>query len=176
MTDEHEKEFRDEAERLRQLSPEDQQAFVAMLRKDAENRKVSKRDRDFARERACALEKLLGNAQRPRQFRYKIGSTRMRLFTVLFTSLDPMTPKGIMKRTGMLTRSGHLYDVLREEVKKGRIYYIVYERGVRGYELTRAGRKAFSNGEIDKGPNAGKRIGKGRKVLKADAKKKRPKE
>ena len=169
MTDEREQEFRDEAERLRQLSQEDQQRFIAMLRQDAENRKVSKRDRDFARERACALERLLGSApasdsrESGGSSNLRSGSTRMRLFKVLSRSHDPMTPKGIMKRTGMLMRSGHLYDVLREEIKKGRIR-LVENEGNWGYELTRAGRKAYLGGEIKEGRNAGKRIGKGKKV------------
>jgi hypothetical protein len=57
MTDEQEQEFREEAERLLSLPVEDQRAFVAMLRADAANGKVPKRDRDFARERADALER-----------------------------------------------------------------------------------------------------------------------
>jgi hypothetical protein len=57
MTDEQEQECREEAERLASLPAEDQRAFVAMLRADAENSKVPKRDRDFARERADALER-----------------------------------------------------------------------------------------------------------------------
>ena len=51
--------YREEAERLSALSAEDQRAFVAMLRADAANRKVPKRDRDFASERADALERIL---------------------------------------------------------------------------------------------------------------------
>lgn len=59
MTPEHELECREEAERLRLLSREDQRAFIAMLRADGENRKVPKADRDFALERADALERFL---------------------------------------------------------------------------------------------------------------------
>lgn len=59
MTPEREQEIREEAERLRLLPREDQQAFIAMLRADGENRKVPKADRDFARERADALERFL---------------------------------------------------------------------------------------------------------------------
>ena len=59
MTDEQELECREEAERLAALPVEDQMAFVAMLRADAANRKVPKRDRDFASERADALERHL---------------------------------------------------------------------------------------------------------------------
>ena len=51
--------YRDEADRLSALRVEDQRAFIAMLRADAVNRKVPKRDRDFARERADALERIL---------------------------------------------------------------------------------------------------------------------
>ena len=57
--DEHEQEFRDEAARLAALTIEDQRAFVAMLRADAANRKVPKRDREFASKRADALERNL---------------------------------------------------------------------------------------------------------------------
>ena len=59
MTSEQENEFRAEAERLSALPVEDQRAFVAMLRTDAENRKVPKRDRNYARERAAALARIL---------------------------------------------------------------------------------------------------------------------
>ncbi len=59
MTPEQELEFREEAERLGQLAREDQRAFIAMLRADSDNRKVPKADRDFARERADALERFL---------------------------------------------------------------------------------------------------------------------
>ena len=67
MTTEHEQEFREEAARLAVLPVSDQRAFVAMLRADAANRKVPKRDRDFARERADALERFLklGKRKKP---------------------------------------------------------------------------------------------------------------
>jgi hypothetical protein len=52
-------EFRAEAERLRALPRAEQRAFVAMLRTDAANRKVPKRDRDFARRRAAVLARIL---------------------------------------------------------------------------------------------------------------------
>lgn len=54
-----EDQYREEAERLAALTADDQRAFIAMLRADAANRKVPKLDRDFARERADALERIL---------------------------------------------------------------------------------------------------------------------
>lgn len=168
MPDEHEQEFRDEADLLRQLSPEDQLRFIAMLRQDAENPKVPKRDRDFAHERADVLERLLRRARRLQKL--SRGSTRMRLFRALSESIDPMPPKSIMKATGMLMRSGHLYDVLHEEVKKGRIQLLVIEN-IRCYRLTGAGLKAFRSDAIEEGRNAGKRIGKGRKLKQPKPKK-----
>lgn len=64
MTPEQEQEFREEAERLRLLPTEDRQAFIAMLRADSENRKVPKADRDFACERADALERFMKQRKR----------------------------------------------------------------------------------------------------------------
>jgi hypothetical protein len=48
-----------EAERLRQLPRADQRAIVAMHWTDARNPRVPKADRDYARQRARALESLL---------------------------------------------------------------------------------------------------------------------
>ena len=59
--------YREEADRLSALAVEDQKAFVAMLRADAANRKVPRRDRDFARERADALERILKLIKRKRK-------------------------------------------------------------------------------------------------------------
>lgn len=59
MSDEEVNATREEAERLATLTVEDQRAFVAMLQNDAKNPEVPKRDRDFSRERANALERLL---------------------------------------------------------------------------------------------------------------------
>jgi hypothetical protein len=59
MTPERAQEYRDEAQRLAALFTEEQRAFIAMLRADAANPKVPKRDRDFAAERADALERIL---------------------------------------------------------------------------------------------------------------------
>lgn len=58
---------REEAERLAALTADDQRAFIAMLRADSANRKVPKRDRDFARERADALERILKLKRRKKQ-------------------------------------------------------------------------------------------------------------
>jgi hypothetical protein len=55
----HDEEHGAEAERLRLLPRADQRAFVAMLRADARNPAVPIADRDFARRRALALERLL---------------------------------------------------------------------------------------------------------------------
>ncbi len=48
-----------EAERLRQLPKADQRAIVDMHRADADNPKVPKADRDYARQRFRALTRLL---------------------------------------------------------------------------------------------------------------------
>jgi len=55
----NEQEHRDEAERLAKLPRELQREIVAMHWTDARNPKVPKRDRQFARQRAMALERLL---------------------------------------------------------------------------------------------------------------------
>jgi hypothetical protein len=55
VNDEH----RAEAKRLRLISRAEQRAFVAMLRADSRNPDVPKADRDAARRRALALERLL---------------------------------------------------------------------------------------------------------------------
>jgi hypothetical protein len=52
-------EHRAEAERLAQLPRDVQRQIVAMHRADAQNPKVPKHDREYARERAKALERLL---------------------------------------------------------------------------------------------------------------------
>jgi hypothetical protein len=53
-----------EAEQLVKLPIEDQRRIIAMHRADARNPKVPKRDRQFARERADALEKHLRRLNR----------------------------------------------------------------------------------------------------------------
>jgi hypothetical protein len=55
-----EQEYRAEAERLALASREDQKAIIALHRSVADNPKVRKADREAARERADALERLLG--------------------------------------------------------------------------------------------------------------------
>lgn len=62
-----EQEFREEAERLALLSIEDQKRIIAMHRADAANSKVPKVDREFARERADALEKYLRRLRQRRK-------------------------------------------------------------------------------------------------------------
>jgi hypothetical protein len=59
MPDAKDQEHRAEAERLAQLPRDTQRQIVAMHWTDAKNPKVPKRDREFARERAEALERLL---------------------------------------------------------------------------------------------------------------------
>ncbi len=59
MSDEEVNATREEAERLATLTVEDQRAFVAMLKADAKNPKLSQLDRVFSRERANALERIL---------------------------------------------------------------------------------------------------------------------
>lgn len=63
---EKEREFREEAERLAQLSKEDQQKIISMHRTDASNPRVPKADRKYAKERADVLEKFLGLSRRKR--------------------------------------------------------------------------------------------------------------
>jgi predicted flap endonuclease-1-like 5' DNA nuclease len=53
-------EFRDEAQRLALASRADQRAIVALHRSVADDKRVSKANREEARQRADALEKLLG--------------------------------------------------------------------------------------------------------------------
>jgi hypothetical protein len=67
MTDEREQEFLEEAERLALLPVEDQKEIIAMHRKIASNPKVPKKEREAGRERADALERLLGLAQKRRR-------------------------------------------------------------------------------------------------------------
>lgn len=51
--------YRSEAARLAQVPRQEQQAVIAWLKEIAANPKVKKADRQFARERAKALESLL---------------------------------------------------------------------------------------------------------------------
>jgi hypothetical protein len=57
-----EQEHRAEAARLRCVDRDTQRQIIAIHRNTAENRKLSKQDRDFARQRADALERILGLA------------------------------------------------------------------------------------------------------------------
>ena len=59
-----EQEYREEAERLALLPREVQRQAVALIRAPADNPKVGKSDREEARERADALERLLRNFNR----------------------------------------------------------------------------------------------------------------
>ena len=179
MSTEHEQEFREEAERLRHLSREDQDSFVAMLRRDAANGKVPKSDRDFARERADALERLLAEPALdpatpvPPANPLHQGSTRMRLFKALKKYWEGLTVKTIKVKTGMLPISGNLYDVLREEVEAKRIRKSIAsdenDKNHTVYLLTAKGLKDLEAGEIDKNAYAGKRIGQAR--IKKESKK-----
>jgi hypothetical protein len=54
--------FRQEAERLALLPRNEQKQIVSMIRRDARNPKVSKRDREYNGARARTLAKLLGLA------------------------------------------------------------------------------------------------------------------
>ena len=59
MAEDHrEQEWHKEAERLAWLPPEEQRRAVAIIRAPADNPKVSKEDREEARQRADALEHL----------------------------------------------------------------------------------------------------------------------
>jgi hypothetical protein len=62
-----EQEYRAEAERLALLPQEEQAAVIAWHRDIAGNPKVPKRDREAARERAEALDRLLKRARRKRK-------------------------------------------------------------------------------------------------------------
>jgi hypothetical protein len=53
-------EYHEEAERLSQLPVEDQREVIALHRSIASNPKVPKREREAGKERADALERLLG--------------------------------------------------------------------------------------------------------------------
>ncbi|HLN30745.1 MAG TPA: hypothetical protein VK395_23600 [Gemmataceae bacterium] len=59
MSDKREQEHREEAERLALLPKADQREIIALHRSVAEDAKVSKANRQKARERAEALERLL---------------------------------------------------------------------------------------------------------------------
>jgi hypothetical protein len=60
MTAERLQTYREEAERLRLVDRDTQRQIIALHRSVADDPKVKKRDRDTARERADALEALLG--------------------------------------------------------------------------------------------------------------------
>jgi hypothetical protein len=62
-----EPDYRAEAERLALLPVADQKRIIAMHRADAANPKVSQRDREYARERADALERQLRRLRRRRK-------------------------------------------------------------------------------------------------------------
>jgi hypothetical protein len=57
-----EQEHRAEAARLRCVDRDTQRQIIAIHRNTAENRKLPKQDRDFAGQRADALERILGPA------------------------------------------------------------------------------------------------------------------
>lgn len=62
-----EQEYREEAERLRQLDADTQRQIIALHQSVADNPKVKKRDREAARERADALTRLLGLSKKKRK-------------------------------------------------------------------------------------------------------------
>jgi len=66
MTPEQEQQSREEAERLAQLPRDEQRAIIALHRSVADDAKVSKANRQEARERADALERLLRLQSRKR--------------------------------------------------------------------------------------------------------------
>jgi len=61
-----EQEYREEAERLAPLPREDQREIIALHRAVAGNPKVPKREREAGKQRADALERLLGLANKRR--------------------------------------------------------------------------------------------------------------
>jgi hypothetical protein len=62
-----EQEYRAEAERLALLPKEDQREIIALHRSVADNPKVPKREREAARQRADALERLLKLGKKKRK-------------------------------------------------------------------------------------------------------------
>jgi hypothetical protein len=60
MTPKQEQEYREEAERLAELPSVDQKAIVALHWSVVRDKEVSEANRNEARQRAKALEKLLG--------------------------------------------------------------------------------------------------------------------
>jgi hypothetical protein len=56
--------FREETERLRLLDKDTQRQIIEIHRSTADNKRAPKSDRDAARVRADALERLLGLAKR----------------------------------------------------------------------------------------------------------------
>ena len=62
-----EQEYREEAERLALLPVEDQREIIALHRSIAGNPKVPRREREAGKERADALERLLGLAKKKRR-------------------------------------------------------------------------------------------------------------
>lgn len=97
----------------------------------------------------------------------KTGSTRMRMFKALSRAEYPhsgMAVKDIKKATGMAERSGHLTDLLAQELLRGRVrrwtgYQGKNEVEVYVYCLTALGRRDFDAGKVDGSRLAGNRIG-----------------
>ena len=69
MRNEHEAEFKAEAERLTLLDVDTQRHLIAEQRAIAANPKVPKRDREYARERANALKRHLFPRKKGREKR-----------------------------------------------------------------------------------------------------------
>ena len=67
MDADREQEYRDEAERLRQLPRAEQRQIVQLYRDVANGKGVPAREREAGLERAAALERLLKLAPRPRR-------------------------------------------------------------------------------------------------------------
>jgi hypothetical protein len=78
MTPEQEREWREEADRLKLIDRADQRRVIAMLRDSTRNKNVGKRDRDLALARANALERFLGLSKRNPRRQAKRGSTSSR--------------------------------------------------------------------------------------------------
>jgi hypothetical protein len=68
LSHDKEQEYREEAERLTLLPPEDQKEIVALHRSAATNPRAPKRDRTLARERADALERHLRRLNRRKKY------------------------------------------------------------------------------------------------------------
>lgn len=105
---------------------------------------------------STAVAKPVAKGKKPNS-NCKEGSTRMRMFKALYRNGqngDGLQVSQIKETCGMLPHSGHLFVLLQEEVKRGRVVVraLPNENDVDfdHYRLTAKGRKAFETNDIDK--------------------------